>query len=226
MKRISAFIFSLLVGCLFAFSAQAAGKTVAKAKVQQPDTIPLYNGFSVGLDLLSPFNTLFGNGFTGSEISLDVDLKHRYFPVVELGGGRYESERDGLLFRMNGGFGRIGVNRNLFANNQAKFFGYLGARYGFATEQYDYLGMKTTDGYWNTSQISNLMNQSAQTHWAEILTGVRVQIFKHVSLGWIFRYHFRLAQTSGDAGKPYFVPGYGKNNANGVLMNYSLYYTF
>jgi len=222
MKRISVFISSLLVGCLFVFSAQA----VEKAKVQLPDTIPFYNGFSIGLDLLSPANTLFGNGFTGSEISLDVDIKHRYFPVIELGGGTFEREKDGLSFHMTGGFGRIGVNRNIFANNQAKFFGYLGGRYGFATEKYDYMGMKATDGYWNTSQISNLMNQSAQTHWAEIMTGVRVQIFKQVSLGWIFRYHFRIAQTSSDAGKPYFVPGYGINKASGVSMNYSVYYTF
>ncbi|MDD2524925.1 MAG: DUF6048 family protein [Bacteroidales bacterium] len=226
MKRISAFICSLLVVSLFAFSVQAAGKSAKKAKVQQSDTIPLYNGFSVGLDLLSPFNSLFGNGYIGSELSVDYDLKHRYFPVVELGGGHYEGEKDGLSFRMNGGFGRIGVNRNIFANNQAKFFGYLGARYGFASEQYDYLGVKTTDGYWNTTNTSNLLNQSAQTHWTELLAGVRVQIYKKVSLGWIIRYHFRLSQTSSKAGKPYYVPGYGKNESTGVLMNYSLYYTF
>lgn len=222
MKRISVFISSLLVGCVFAFSAQA----VEKAKVQLPDTIPFYNGFSIGLDLLSPVNTLFGNGFTGSEISLDVDIKHRYFPVIELGGGTFEREKDGLTFHMNGGFGRIGVNRNIFANNQAKFFGYLGGRYGFASEHYDYKGIATSDGYWNTSRMTNLMNQTAQTHWIELLAGVRVQVFKQISLGWIFRYHFRVAQTSSDAGEPYYVPGYGINNTSGTSMNYSVYYTF
>ncbi len=222
MKRISVFISSLLVGCLFAFSAQA----LEKVKVQIPDTIPFFNGFNIGVDLLSPVSSILGNGFTGSEISLDVDLKHRYFPTIELGGGTFMSEKEGLSFSMNGAFGRIGVNRNLFANNQAKFFGYIGGRYGFATEKYDYKGLSTVEGYWKTSRITNLMGKSAQTHWVELLAGVRVQIYKQVSMGWIFRYHFRIAQTSSSAGEPFYVPGYGTNNSSGTSMNYSVYFSF
>lgn len=45
---------------------------------------PLYNGISVSVDLWGPGSKLFGSDFFSSEVAVDVNLKNRFFPIVEL----------------------------------------------------------------------------------------------------------------------------------------------
>lgn len=55
---------------------------------------PLYNGISVSVDLWGPGSKLFGSDFFSSEVAVDVNLKNRFFPIVELGYGNTDTWSD------------------------------------------------------------------------------------------------------------------------------------
>ena len=71
-------------------------RPVAKKKEKKKPEIeyPLFNGVSVGVDLWGVGSKLFGGDFMSSEVIVDVDLKHRFFPVVELGYGGVDAWND------------------------------------------------------------------------------------------------------------------------------------
>ena len=58
-----------------------------KEKKKPQVTYPLYNGISIGTDLWGPGNKLLGSNTFSGEIIADVDLRHRYFPTIEIGYG-------------------------------------------------------------------------------------------------------------------------------------------
>lgn len=221
MKKIYVFICSILLFCVF--------PVAGKKKTNVPDTIPLVNDIYIGVDMINPISMIFGTRYTGLEVSGDIDLKHRYFPVVELGVGKYEKQKDGkdgLYFDMTGMYGRLGLNYNIFNNSQGANIGFVGFRYGYAFEEYQYKNLRATDPYWGTETQLDNFKDDAHTHWCEVLAGVRVHIYWRISMGWIFRYKFKIGQTKSKYGETYYVPGYGKNENKNAGFTYSLYYSF
>ena len=104
VRKISSYFISLLCSLLLLLAlpaqAQYAGSSstkdtrpVAKKKEKKPAEIeyPLYNGVSVGLDLWGIGSKLFGGDFLSSEVIASVDLKHRFFPTVEVGYGQTDA---------------------------------------------------------------------------------------------------------------------------------------
>ena len=49
------------------------------------DTLPLYGGIYVGADLYGIGAHLFGSDTKSGEVQIDVNLRNRFFPVVEAG---------------------------------------------------------------------------------------------------------------------------------------------
>ena len=84
---ISRLAFSLLL-CLAATTISAQGKLFALQK----DSIPLFRGFSVSVDIAGPIVKSLGD-YGEYEAALRLNLHDQYFPVFELGYG----EADRLL---------------------------------------------------------------------------------------------------------------------------------
>lgn len=219
MKRIYVFICSLLLTALF-MPLHAREKT----KKTVPDTVPLFNSIGVGIDLIKPISAAFNDYYTGLELSADMDLKHRFYPALELGGGHYQRTKNALDYKSDGGFARIGLNYNVFKNSDGINYGYVGLRYGYAFQQYQYQSGYTFGSYWQDPVPINLSDCKAHTHWAEILVGIKVRIYRALSMGWTFRYNLRLGQKDSPMASPYYVPGYGKNGQKSSSFTYSLYY--
>ena len=64
----------------------------------QKDSIPVFRGFSVSFDLVGAGMATFGS-YGQYEGSLRVNLHDEWFPVVELGYGRANSEDEVTLVR-------------------------------------------------------------------------------------------------------------------------------
>ena len=58
-----------------------------KKEVAEIDTIPLYNGTYVGVDLYGIGSKLLGGDFMSSEVSVAVNLKNKFIPTIEFGMG-------------------------------------------------------------------------------------------------------------------------------------------
>ena len=220
-KKTFVFIFSLIA--LFLLPSIMLGQKKFK-KIEKVDTIPLYQGLMIGADMYQPVSAMLGNSFCGGEMFLEANFKNKYFPIIELGGGVYERTKNNIEMNMVGGCTRLGPNYKMFGDQLSKNYGYFLCRYGFAYQNYDYENFPVIDSYWQQYRTANMPDQSAYTHWMGIGFGVKVSLNKVISLGWSFMYNYRLYQTECDYGKPYFVPGYGTNNAQSIWLNYSIYY--
>ena len=64
---------------------QDSRPVATKKEKKKPEVVyPLFNGVSVSTDLWGPGSKLLGGDFLSAEVMVDVDLKHRYFPTVEI----------------------------------------------------------------------------------------------------------------------------------------------
>ena len=67
------------------------------------------------------------------------------------------------------------------------------------------------------------MNQKAHALYGEVLGGVKVKIWKNISMGWDFRYRFKFKGSKGTNSDPWFIPGYGASS--NISASFSLIYT-
>lgn len=70
-----------------ATSGANAQKRSEEKEVAEIDTIPLYNGTYVGVDLYGIGSKLLGGDFMSSEVSVAVNLKNKFIPTIEFGMG-------------------------------------------------------------------------------------------------------------------------------------------
>lgn len=217
-----------------------SGQEKKKKEKKEPEiTYPLYNGVSIGVDLWGPGGKLFGSDFMSTEISADVDLKHRYFPVVELGYGRTNTVSDqGIHYKSGAPYFRIGLDYNALYNKKHGHMLLVGVRYAATSFKYDVKAPSTDDPLYDDSSFNfSLTDDIWQEHleydhsgmkgsmqWLEICVGIRANIGKNFYMGWAMRYRSRLSGSSDKYGDPWYVPGFGKYGKSRLGVTYTLVY--
>ncbi|MFA6872826.1 MAG: DUF6048 family protein [Bacteroidaceae bacterium] len=239
-KKIFASI--ILINLLFLTSLSAqmhtasnAGKRVANELL---DTIPFFNGVYVGVDAVGVIGNSLGSDTKGSELQVDVNLKNRFFPVIEIGYSSTDSESDGgSHYTSDGSFFRLGMNYKMKFRNRDESHLFVGARYAFSSFKYDIESLSMADPLWGGALNPNLSddiwggsvpfsvkNKSCTAHWAELVFGVRAQIWKNFMMGWSLRYKRRFAVSGSKQAPPDNIPGYGSNGTSTFGGTYSLIY--
>ena len=56
----------------------------------------------------------------------------------------------------------------------------------------------------------------------EFVAGIDAKIWKMVRLGWSVRYKRRLSNKDPEIGKPWYVPGYGKEGGSRIGASFNL----
>ena len=202
-----------------------------KKEVAEIDTIPLYNGTYIGVDLYGIGNKLLGGDFMSSEVSVGVNLKNKFIPTFEFGmGGTDTWSETGIHYKSKmAPFFRIGVDYNTMAKKKEKnSYLYAGLRYAFSSFKYDVSTMPADDSiwgdavgnpslgddYWGGSIPFSHLGMKGSVQWLEIVLGVKVRIYKN----------FKTKASTGEYGNPWYVPGYGKFKSNNMGITYSLIY--
>jgi hypothetical protein len=223
MRRISSYIaiISILIISL----------PVHAQKEEKPDSIPWWNGVRVELDIASPIFSATGQSDGYSvEGALSVNLKYKYFPVVEFGtsGLKNKISVNEAIFSANGLFGKVGVDVNLLKYNAAHADNLflVGGRIGMSSFSYDLMNVIVADDYWDMKEVRDFPNMSATKWWFEIVVGVRVMVFRNVFMGWSVRNKSMLGKTAEGEIFPYFVPGYGNSQTSNWAFNYVIGYKF
>jgi len=99
-QKILSYSISLALCLLLSLPSQAQNSNLSSPPANNPPKkekkeakeevyYPLYNGISVSVDLWGPGSKLLGSDFFSSEVAVDVNLKNRFFPIVELRQYRY-----------------------------------------------------------------------------------------------------------------------------------------
>ncbi len=191
----------------------------------EEDTVPLLRGISVSYDVAGTIMRMVSD-YGQYEAALRVNLKDKYFPVLELGLGDAKHNTDpvtGLSCKTNAPYGRIGCDMNVAKNKHDDYKVFIGARYAFTSFKQEACGT-VSDSYWGgTTTYDASMPSSCNYHWTELLFGVDAKVYGPLHLGWSFRYKVKIHSTDTGSNKLWYVPGYGKDgNVLGGTFNVTI----
>lgn len=235
-------LFLLISSSLHAQSTRPTGKSPAKDKKKEEPKIefPLYNGTYISGDLYGLGGNLLGSDFLSSEVSVDVNLKNKFFPVVELGYGTTDawSDNEGIRYKSSAPYLRVGMNFNMMYKKKTENIFYVGLRYGLTSFKYDVSTPSFTDPIWN-NEIPNPgledgiwggstpyshTGLKGSMQWFELVVGVRAQIYKNFLMGWSVRMKYRTSSSASEYADPWYVPGFGTYGSSQMGLTYSLIY--
>jgi hypothetical protein len=237
--KIYRYIFSLLALLLVSstcFCQQASNekkhtkKEAKKRPKKKVEPQPLLRAVTLQVDLGGLATSSWtSTGISSGEASVDVNLRNKWFPVWEFGYASVNHTADGGgQFIGSGIFNRIGFNANLIKTGDNKkivqSIFYAGLRFGWSSFSYNLNNISISDDYWSTNYSFNEKNIRTTAKWGEIVTGIRVNILKNISLGWSGRLKIGL-NTGKSEYTPWYVPGYGITDGSGWGFTYTVGYT-
>ena len=218
----------------------ATDKGKQKKEKKEPEvTYPLFNGISVGLDLWSLGNGLLGGNGTGSAVIVDVNLKHRYFPVIELGYAASDKWSDnGIHCQTQAPYFRLGMDYNVFYGKKHGHMLFVGVRYAVSSFNYDVNSPSISDpiysegldnphlpdDIWGGSVPYHHNDMKSTQHWGELNLGLRTRVWGNLYMGWSVRYRIRLKDTHSPYGSPWYVPGFGRYDSSNLGVIYAITY--
>lgn len=243
---IKLFLFSLMLFMSLPLSAQEKQeiKEDNKDEIERPilidqSTVPFFNGIYIGYDLMGPIYKAYSDDYLTSEINIDINLKNRFFPTIELGYANTDKwSEHGTQYKTKAPYFRIGADYNFLYKKHKNNHLTVGLRYGFTKFDFDLDNLALKDGAWG-DQIENpsiydeiwkdpvtlqKQNISSSMHWIEFVIGVRTAIYKNFYMGWSLRLKYRLSAEENEYGNPWYVPGYGIYKSSRVGLHYSIIY--
>lgn len=186
-----------------------------KVMVEQQDTIPTFRGVAVSVDVVGVGQKIFGS-YGQYEAALRVNLKDKYFPIIELGIGKADANEvtTTMEYNTSAPYGRIGIDFNVLKNKHDDYRVYVGGRYAYTSFKFDVRNAGVTDPVWGDRLSYDYQDNKSTWHWLEAVAGVDAKIWKFIRLGWSVRYKRRLFHSDPDIGKPWYVPGFGKQGGS------------
>lgn len=146
MKKRETLIYTILLGSsLLLCPLRSTAQEKKTATTEEKATVPLYQGTYVGLDVFGLGSKIFGSDFTSAEVSVEVNLKNRFIPIIEIGYGHTDTTDDetNIHYKASAPYFRIGMNYNiLFKKPHLPGYAYGGIRYGFTSFTYDVDGSR------------------------------------------------------------------------------------
>lgn len=202
----------------------------------QTHRYPLLNGLNVSIDIFDPVMGLFTFDHASYEAQAMLDLHHRFFPLVSLGMGYADetsnngndygtTQKQELRFKSSmAPFFKVGMayNTDFNSTRPADYYAAF-LRYGYATNKADVTNLYYADDNWGPAGPISILDQRYHTHWLEAGMMIKVQLMRHVSLGWDMYWKVKLHQSGTELGKPTFVPGYGLESSS-VGFSFRVFY--
>lgn len=207
------YITVLAISLLALLPGDAYGQFMKKKKEKPEvvDTVPLFRGVAVSVDAVGLIQDATGD-YGQYEGAVRVNLKDRYFPVIEVGYGKADKQNHntGVHFKTSAPYGRIGCDFNIMKNKHDIYRVYAGGRYAFSSFKYDIEDITVKDPIWGEEAAYGGKDLKCTYQWVEALMGIDAKIWGPLRLGWSIRYRSCVSKKHGDMGKPWYVPGYGK----------------
>ena len=219
LKRFSTYIFFLSISLLLTGTANAQSKKM----VHIPDTTAWFQGVEVSAELVGAvMKALSDQG--QYEAAVRINLKDRFFPVVELGYGMCDhlEKTTDITYKTKAPYGKIGIDFNVMRNKHDDYRLYVGARYAYTSFKADYSSPPVTDSYWGGTTEWGEENMECKYHWAEAVFGAQAKIWKFVHLGWSLRYRKRVSYSEGEHSKAWYVPGFGKSDNSNIMGTFHI----
>ena len=191
-------------------------------KLEEKDTIQLFRGFGVSYDLAGTVMRMVSD-YGQYEGAVHVNLRDRYFPIVEFGLGDAKHETDAvtsIAAKVRAPYGRIGCDFNIAKNKHDAYRVMVGARYAFTSFKTEAWG-NIKDPYWGYYNPYEVTTKKCFFHWVELAFSVDARLVGPIRIGWSFRYRRKIGSSNiGEGNNLWYVPGYGKSgNVLGGTFN-------
>ena len=212
---------------VISFALLVAASTTAHAQKlfrMEKDSIPLFCGFSVSFDLVGPAMLMFSD-HGEIEGALRINLHDQWFPVVEIGVGKANHEKDEvteIVYKTTAPYFRLGIDLNLLKNKHQPNRLYGGIRYAFTSYKADITRKGLIDPVWQYGTDFGVEGMKCNMHWMEVVLGIDAKIFGPLHLGWDVRYKRRISHKEGDIGQSWYVPGFGINDQDTFAAHFNV----
>ncbi|MBQ9652519.1 MAG: hypothetical protein IJV13_09985 [Prevotella sp.] len=214
--------------CILAISLMLLTGTRASAQKhyvdsESQDSVAFLRGVELSIDGVGPLMKAFSD-YGNYEGALRLNLRDKYFPIVELGYGHTNHMEDitGIRYKTSAPYGKIGADINILRNKHDDYRLYVGGRYAFTSFKYDISRPELLDPVWGGVSDYSASDISANCHWIEIVFGVQAKLWGPVHLGWSARYKTRISHSEGDIGEAWYVPGYGESGSSVIGGTFNL----
>lgn len=227
MRRnsICTYILIVAISLLSLLPSTADAQRRKPVQAAEKDTIPLFRGISVGTELIGPIQMMLSD-YGQYEGMVQINLKDRFFPVIEIGMGKADKQDDitGISYKTNAPYGRIGCDFNVTKDKHDIYRVLVGARVAYTSFKYDVSSPGVSDPVWGTKTDYSAANVAGNCLWAELVGGVNAKIWGPLHLGWTVRYKTRIHNKDGEIGAPWYVPGFGRGGSSriGATFNVSV----
>ena len=232
MKSILSFTFSLLWGGVMAWGQTATPLAKDSIPVRKDTVVPKKDkyGLRVGVDLFKLSRSFYDSNYRGLELTGDFRLTRKHYLAVELGNEKKTVQEDHFNFTTNGSFIRVGFDYNSYENwtgmnNQV----YTGLRYGFST--FSQTLNSYSIYYPNSTFPSPLITPNTEfsgltAHWAEVVAGVKAELFSNFFMGFSFRLNYLISEKKPETFANLYIPGFNRTYEGrfGVGFNYTISY--
>jgi hypothetical protein len=230
---ISAITIDLLLFCSCPLNAQRKTQEPKKQTTSRTpaglknDTTATFRSFEVTVDLLGAAQ-MWLSDYGQYEAALRVDLKDKYFPIIEVGYGKADAKdvSTNLHYKTGAPYVRIGLDFNMLKNKHDIYRLYGGFRYGMTSYKFDVTSTGVTDPVWGNVVPYEAKDVKANYQWLEAVAGVDVKISGPIHLGWSIRCRRRLTHNDGDIGNTWYVPGYGRQGGSRLGGTFNLIFQF
>ena len=202
----------------------AADSAAYVPREREPDTTALYQGINLKLDIGgTALEAAVTQGrMLSFEMAMNVNLKNRYLPTLELGYAGGRGFADGGTHYGQGGFAKVGLDLSALKKSGKWNMLLVGLRLGTAVQGYQLNDVLVVDPFWQDVSVKQVPWSVGADVWGEVVVGVQVQIYKRFHMGWYAR--FKMLFTKQENGKfsPYYIPGYGYRQETNFGFNYYL----
>lgn len=190
----------------------------------QRDSIPLFRGFAVSIDLVG-LAQLQLSDYGQYEAALRLNLHDQYFPIVEVGYGRANHKNDevtGFSYDTQAPYFRIGADVNIMKKKHTGNRVYVGFRYAYTNYKVDVNRAPFPDPVWKWPTSFNVEGHACYQHWAELLFAIDARIWGPLHFGWSARYRIRMAHDEGSIGNTWYVPGFGTQDSSALGATFNV----
>jgi Domain of unknown function (DUF6048) len=183
--------------------------TVEYRRPKKPDSLKEkvhFRSIRFGTDVLAL--ALSGTeNFDGWEVNADADFGRFYLSGDYGSSARQEAIENSGNYSNEGTYWRAGADVNILKKDPDRnmlFFGLRYARSAFS----DRSSLTLNDPYFGTQQFV-LTNPQVTAGWIELVTGLRVKVWKELWMGFTSRLKMGLSVRGNGELASYDVPGYG-----------------
>lgn len=189
-----------------------------KAPKEKGRFIP--NGIRIGTDLVSIAKSSLKEDYKEYQLQADIDF-YRYFLNVGFGTLEQTLRNESGDYTVEGKYFRVGPDINFLHRDPDKSALFFGVRYSFTTFS-DRLNYSYENPFFGDG-INTVSNTDLKANWFEMVTGMKVKMWKMVWLGYTARFKFAVDTFENNDLIPTVVPGYGPADEKSAwAINYYL----